>query len=80
MSETGSHLLKARPDAAKNAPAACGNLVVRLSVGYVYDGDGEVIIGLDAKVAAAVTDVFVAFAHTGSAYAVVSAFAGRPFP
>ncbi|GAA1961584.1 recombinase family protein [Catenulispora subtropica] len=80
MSETEIHLLKARLDGAKKAAAARGDLAVRLPVGYLYDADGEVAIDPDAEVVAAVTDVFTEFTRTGSAYAVVSAFAGRPFP
>ena len=38
------------------------------------------MIDPDEEVAAAVTDVFTAFAATGSAYQVVAAFAGRRFP
>jgi hypothetical protein len=53
---------------------------VPLPVGYVYDDEGGVVIDPDAEVAAAVADVFAAFAATGSAYAVAGAFAGRRFP
>jgi excisionase family DNA binding protein len=80
MSETEIHLLKARLDGAKKAAAARGQLAVRLPIGYCYDAEGLVVIDPDAEVAAAVTDVFAAFAATGSAYAVVSVFAGRRFP
>jgi DNA invertase Pin-like site-specific DNA recombinase len=80
MGETELHLLKARMDGAKRAAAARGDLSLRLPVGYLHDPDGEVVVDPDAEVAAAVTDVFACFAATGSAYAVVSAFAGRRFP
>lgn len=80
MSETELHLLKARLDGAKKAAAARGDLAVRLPIGYCYDAEGLVVIDPDAEVAAAVTDLFAAFAATGSAYAVVSVFADRRFP
>ena len=51
-----------------------------LPVGFVYDLDGQVVIDPDAEVAAAIGDVFAAFAQTGSAYGVAGAFAGRRFP
>ncbi|MFL4909553.1 recombinase family protein [Streptomyces sp. MMS24-I2-30] len=80
MSEAELHLLKARLDGAKRAAATRGDLRLRLPIGYLYDPDGEVVIDPDAEVTAAVTDVFACFAATGSACAVVSAFAGRRFP
>ncbi|MFD8726304.1 recombinase family protein [Streptomyces sp. NPDC059629] len=78
MSEAELHLLKARLDGAKRAAAARGDLRLRLPIGY--DSDGEVVLDPDSEVAAAVEDVFTSFAATGSAYAVVSAFADRRFP
>src|SRR5262249_35959929 len=47
---------------------------------YLHDELGEVIIDPDAEVAAAIRDLFAAFAACGSAYGVVAAFAGRRFP
>jgi DNA invertase Pin-like site-specific DNA recombinase len=79
MSEVEIHLLKARLHGAKQAAAHRGRLRLRLPIGFVYDDDA-IVIDPDAEVAAAVSDVFTAFAATGSAYAVVGAFAGRKFP
>lgn len=80
MSEAELHLIVGRMQGAKRAAAARGDLRVPLPVGYVYDADGQVIVDPDEEVAAAIRDVFAAFAQTGSAYGVVGAFAGRRFP
>ena len=83
MSEAELHLLAGRSQGAKRAAAARGELRTPLPVGYVYDdSDREAapVIDPDEEVAAAVTDVFTAFAATGSAYQVVAALAGRRFP
>jgi hypothetical protein len=52
---------------AKRAAARRGELRVPLPVGFVYDDDANVVIDLDEEVAAAISDVFAAFAQTGSA-------------
>jgi hypothetical protein len=80
MSEAELHLLKARLDGAKRAAAGRGDLRLRLPIGFLYDQDCDVVIDPDAEVSAAVADVFTSFGATGSAYTVVSAFAGRCFP
>lgn len=80
MSEAELHLLKVRLDGAKRAATSRGDLRLRLPIGYLYDPDGEVVLDPDAEVAAAIKDVFASFAASGSAYAVVSAFADRCFP
>jgi DNA invertase Pin-like site-specific DNA recombinase len=80
MSEAELHLLTSRLNESKRAAARRGELRVPLPVGYLYDEDGGVVIDPDAEVAAAVADVFTAFAATGSAYGVAGAFAGRRFP
>ena len=49
-------------------------------MGYVRDDDLLTVIDPDAEVAAAIADVFTAFAAAGSAYQVVGAFTGRRFP
>jgi hypothetical protein len=53
---------------AKRAAARRGELRVPLPVGLVCDEDGNVVIDPDEEVAAAISDVFAAFARTGSAY------------
>jgi len=80
MSEAELHLLAGRLQGAKRAAAARGELRTPLPVGYLHDDQGATVIDPDEEVAAAVTDVFTAFAATGSAYQVVAAFAGRRFP
>ncbi|MGH8919529.1 MAG: hypothetical protein ACRD0H_14565, partial [Actinomycetes bacterium] len=46
----------------------------------LYDDQGSPVIDPDEEVAAAIRDVFAAFAAAGSAYQVVAAFAWRRFP
>jgi excisionase family DNA binding protein len=69
-----------RLQAAKRAAAARGELRTPLPVGYVYDEADAVVVDPDAEVQAAIADLFAAFAACGSAYGVVTAFAGRRFP
>jgi hypothetical protein len=80
MSEAELHLLAGRLQGAKRAAAARGELRHPLPVGYVYDDEGTPVIDPDEEVAAAIRDLFTAFAATGSAYGVVTTFAGRRFP
>ncbi len=80
MSEAELHWLTSRMNEAKRAAARRGELRVPLPVGFVHDEDGNVVIDPDEEVAAAIRDVFAAFAQTGSAYGVAGAFAGRRFP
>jgi excisionase family DNA binding protein len=80
MSEAELHWLTSRMNEAKRAAARRGELRVPLPVGYVHDEDGNAVIDPDEEVAAAIRDVFAAFAATGSAYGVAGAFAGRRFP
>ncbi|MBF6341854.1 recombinase family protein [Nocardia gipuzkoensis] len=82
MSEAELHLLAGRLHGAKLAAAHRGELRSQLSVGFVYDIDGQVVIDPDEQVRTAVEDLFAEFARTGSAYGVVGAFAetGRLFP
>src|SRR5437660_9337732 len=80
IGEVELHVMAQRLAASKKAAAARGELRTPLPVGYVHDPAGEVVIDPDAEVAAAIGDLFAAFAACGSAYGVVSAFAGRRFP
>src|SRR5690348_9000319 len=80
MSEAELHWLTSRMNEAKRAAARRGELRVPLPVGFVHDDDGNAVIDPDEEVAAAIRDVFAAFAATGSAYGVAGAFAGRRFP
>src|SRR3954468_13953532 len=80
MSEAELHILAGRLQGAKQAAAARGELRFPLPVGYVHDDDGRIVVDPDEEVRAAVADVFACFQQTGSAYAVVGAFAERRFP
>ena len=80
MSEAELHLLAGRLQGARRAAAERGELRFPLPVGYVYDDEGRIVIDPDEEVRAAVADVFACFQETGSAYAVVGAFADRRFP
>jgi hypothetical protein len=53
-----------------------------LPVGYVYDPDQQVVFDPDEQIRGVVADLFAEFDRTGSACAVVAAFAkaGRLFP
>jgi DNA invertase Pin-like site-specific DNA recombinase len=80
MSEAELHILAGRLQGARRAAAARGELRVPLPVGLVYDDDGQVVLDPDEEVRAAIVDVFKCFEQTGSACAVVRAFAPRLFP
>jgi DNA invertase Pin-like site-specific DNA recombinase len=80
MSEAELHLLHSRLDGARLAAAERGDLRLPLPAGYVHDEAGQVVKDPDEEVAAAISDMFAAFTATGSAYGVVTAFAGRRFP
>jgi DNA invertase Pin-like site-specific DNA recombinase len=80
MSEAELHFLHTRLDGARVAAAARGELRLPLPVGLVRDDDGQIVKDPDEQVAAAITDMFAAFTATGSAYGVITAFAGRRFP
>ena len=80
MSEAELHLLAGRLQGARRAAAERGELRFPLPVGYVYDDEGRIVIDPDEEVRAAIADVFACFQETGSAYAVVGAFADRRFP
>jgi DNA invertase Pin-like site-specific DNA recombinase len=74
------HVLAGRLLESKRAAARRGELRLTLSIGYVYDADGHLVMDPDDTIRQAVADVFVAFATSGSAYGVVAAFAERRFP
>lgn len=80
MSEAELHILAGRLQESKRAAAARGALPLPLPIGYVHGESGETVLDPNEEVRAAVADAFAAFAAGGSAYAVVRAFAGRPFP
>jgi DNA invertase Pin-like site-specific DNA recombinase len=82
MSEAELHFLRARLQGGILAKASRGELALRLPVGFVYDPTGAVMLDPDAGVRQAVEHLFATFAATGSATAVVKAFAaeGLAFP
>ena len=82
MSEAELHYIRARLQGGILAKAARGELAVRLPVGLVYDAAGQVALDPDAGVRRAVAHLFATFEATGSASAVVKAFArdGLTFP
>ena len=80
MGEVELHVMAQRLHAAKRAAAERGELRTPLPVGYLHDETGAVVVDPDAEVAAAIADLFAAFAACGSAYGVVAAFAGHRFP
>jgi len=82
MSEAELHFLRARLQGGILAKAARGELALRLPVGFVYDAAGAVSLDPDAGVREAIAHLFATFEATGSALAVVKAFAaeGIAFP
>jgi excisionase family DNA binding protein len=80
IGEVELHVMAQRLQASKRAAAERGELRTPLPVGYVHDDAGEVGLDPDAEVAAAIRDVFAAFAACGSAYGVVGTFQKRRFP
>jgi DNA invertase Pin-like site-specific DNA recombinase len=82
MSEAELHYIRARLQGGILAKAARGELAVRLPVGLIYDAADQVALDPDAGVRRAVAHLFATFEATGSASAVVKAFArdGLTFP
>ncbi|MGH9187498.1 MAG: recombinase family protein [Acidimicrobiales bacterium] len=82
MSEAELHFLRARLQGGILAKASRGELALRLPVGFVYDACGAVMVDPDTGVRQAITHLFATFEATGSATAVVKAFAaeGLTFP
>ena len=75
LSEFELHYLQARMRGGLLAKAARGELALRLPAGLCYDAAGDVVLDPDSGVRAAVTRLFTTFEATGSATAVVRAFA-----
>ena len=75
ISEFELHYLQARMRGGLLAKAARGELALRLPVGLCYDAAANVALDPDSGVRAAVTRLFATFEATGSATAVVRAFA-----
>jgi DNA invertase Pin-like site-specific DNA recombinase len=77
MSEAELHFIRARLQGGILAKAARGELAVRLPVGLVYDAAGDVVLDPDAGVRQVINHLFTTFEATGSASAVVKAFAAE---
>ena len=75
MSEAELHFIRARLRGGQLAKARRGELEMALPVGLVYDPTGKVVLDPDAGVQQAIAHLFATFARTGSARAVVQAFA-----
>ena len=80
MSEAELHILAGRLQESRRAAARRGELRFSLPVGYVYDDEGQIVMDPNEEIRGAISDAFAAFETTGSAYGVVGAFGGRPFP
>lgn len=82
MSEAELHFIRARLRGGQLSKARRGELAMPLPVGLVADPAGKVVLDPDAAVRHAVDHLFATFARTGSARAVVQAFAaeGLLFP
>jgi DNA invertase Pin-like site-specific DNA recombinase len=77
MSEAELHFIRARLRGGQLSKARRGELPVALPVGLVYDGAGKVVLDPDSGVQQAIRHLFAVFARTGSARAVVQAFAAE---
>jgi DNA invertase Pin-like site-specific DNA recombinase len=75
ISEYELHFIRARLRGGQLSAARRGELRTGLPVGLAYDVAGHVVLDPDAGVQQALRHLFAVFARTGSARAVVAAFA-----
>jgi DNA invertase Pin-like site-specific DNA recombinase len=75
ISEYELHFIRARLRGGQLSAARRGQLRMGLPVGLVYDAAGHVVLDPDAGVQQALRHLFAVFGRTGSARAVVAAFA-----
>jgi len=82
MSEAEIHFLRARMEGGKLNKAKRGELKLPLTIGYVYDNCGKIVLDPNRQVREAVSHLFATFQRSGSAYAVVKHFRenGLKFP
>ena len=82
ISEYELHFIRARLRGGQLSAARRGQLRTGLPVGLAYDVAGHVVLDPDAGVQQALRHLFAVFGRTGSARAVVAAFAAEklPFP
>jgi len=74
MSEAELHVLRARLRGGIINKARRGELEIPLPIGFVYDGQGRVLLDPDQQVQETIRAFFQAFRRTGSATATVKAF------
>jgi DNA invertase Pin-like site-specific DNA recombinase len=74
MSEAELHLLRARLQGGILNKARRGELEMRLPTGLVYDDTGKVVLDPDQQVRETISQLFVTFQRTGSAFGVVRHF------
>lgn len=75
MSEAELHFIRARLQGGILSKARRGELPMALPVGLVYDPAGKVVLDPDTAIQQAIRHLFQTFKRTGSARAVVQAFA-----
>ena len=82
MSEAELHVIRERLRGGSLSKAARGELRVRLPVGFVYDGKGQVVLDPDKQVRETLAVFFKTFRRVGSAYKTVRFFReeGLTFP
>jgi len=77
MSEAELHILRARLRGGILNKARRGELEMRLPIGLVYDGAGQVRLDPDTRIQESIRQLFRTFRRTGSATATVKAFRGQ---
>src|SRR3954451_3985598 len=82
MSEAELHFIRGRLQGGILSKARRGELQTALPIGLLYDPAGRVVLDPDSGVQGALRQLFASFGQTGSARAVVAAFAeqGLRFP
>lgn len=74
MSEAELHMLRARMRGGLLNKARRGELHCKLPVGFVYDGQGRVVLDPDKQVQQSVHLLFATFSRTGAAHATIKHF------
>lgn len=74
MSEAELHFIRARLNGGKLNKAKRGELKFPLTIGYIHDPEGRIVLDPDAQVRKAVSHLFATFERVGSAYGVVKHF------
>src|SRR5262249_23136856 len=74
MSEAELHVLRSRLRGGLINKARRGELHCRLPIGFVYDGEGRVVLDPDKQVQESVRLLFHTFGQTGAAHATIKYF------